>query len=342
MSSDAEPDQHSSVDGWLRRAELLADLGRYDDAVTELGQAVAVEPGNPAVLGLLAQVQLAAGRPEQALTAADAALAAGPDDLAALAVRGLALADLRRFGEAAATADRILALGPNDGYAQRTGAAILAEARNGQPALNAAWRAVELAPEEPRAHLVLGLVALRLGLHDLAEKAYREALRLDPELAEAQHNIGVVRLEQRRYQEAMEHLTLAAALRPAEGLAAGAIGASLRRPVLICASYAAVCGLLVAVLAAGAPTAGRVAAVLGAVVGALLLWRYAAQVPPETRKVLPGVLRTDRGLALSAYATAATPVLLLLHALLGGPWPLVATIAVAAFAEIAVLRRAFG
>lgn len=338
MSSDATSDQFAT-DGYLQRAQLLAELGRYDEAAAELGYAIALDPANATALTMLARVHLAADRPDEALTAADAAVAAAPAQVDPLVARGLALTDLRRFSEAAQIAGQILALGPDDAYAQRSGAAILAGARNGQPALNAAWRGVELAPEEPQAHLVLGLVSARLELFDLAERAYREALRLDPELAEARHDMGVIRLDQRRYAEALEHLAEAAAISPGRIDAGRTISAGLRRLVVHGAGYSLLATVLVAFLAAGNGIFSRLAAGLMALTGGLLVWRWAARIPNLTSTILPGLMRADRTLALAVYAVAAAPVLLLVYALIGTAWPLVLAITVTAVAELTVLSR---
>ncbi|MGI5213002.1 tetratricopeptide repeat protein [Plantactinospora sp. CA-290183] len=337
MSSDATSDQSSSAEGYVQRAELLAELGRYDEAAGELGFALALEPDNVAALVRMAMVRLAAGQPTEALTAADAAVAAAPGLVHPLVIRGHTLVDLREFRQAAAMADQILALGPEDAYAQRSAAAILAEARNGQPALNAAWRGVELAPEEPQAHLVLGLVAARMELFDLAERAYREALRLDPELAEARHDIGVLHLEQRRYSEALEHLAEAAALAPARVDSGRTIGMGLRQFVMYGAGYSIVAAVLVACMAAGSPGASRVWAALAAVTGGLLVWRIARRVPNLNRERLAQLMRVDPTLGYAVYAVAAAPCLILLYALVGSPWPLVLAIVASAVAELAVI-----
>ncbi|MET7748502.1 tetratricopeptide repeat protein [Micromonospora sp. NPDC005367] len=338
MSSDAASDQ-SATDGYLQRAKLLAELGRYDEAVAEVSYAVAIEPANPVGLTLLARLHLAAGRPAEALTAADTAIAAAPGTVAPLLARGMALADLQRYAEAARSADEILASGPDDAYAQRGGAAILAGSRNGQTALNAAWRAVELTPEEPESHLVLGLVAANMRLYDLAERAYREALRLDPQLAEARHDIGVIRLEQRRWSEALEHLAEAAAMNPGQIDSGRTISAGLRQLVLYGAGWSMITAVLVACLAPGSGGLSRVAAAFAALGGALVIWRFAARMPGLARTVLPGLLRSDRALALAVYAAFASPVLILLYAVVGTPWPLVLAIAVAAIAEVVPATR---
>ncbi|MEU8190154.1 tetratricopeptide repeat protein [Micromonospora carbonacea] len=337
MSSDATAEEY------LQRAQLLADLGRYDEAAGEVGLALAQEPANADALTTLARVHLAAGRPAEARAAAEAALAVAPDTAAALVARGLALVEQGEYAEAAGTAGRLLAAA-DDAYAQRSAAAILSGSRNGQPALNAAWRGVELAPEESQAHLVLALVAARLRLYDLAERAYREALRLDPELDRAGDEPGIVRLERRRYASALAELAEnvpAVQAAPAAPDSPRGVVDDLRRLVLYGAGWTLVGAVLVAVAAAGVSSSGpsRFLAVLVAVSGAVLGWLLAARVPGLTRTVLPGLLRSDRSLALAVYAVAAGPLLLLLYAVVGTPWPLVAAIAVAAVAELAVFSR---
>ncbi|MEV4627881.1 tetratricopeptide repeat protein [Micromonospora sp. NPDC049523] len=349
MSSDAAPEQHASADDYLQRADLMAELGRYDDAVAELGYAITLDQASVRAWTMLARVQLAAERPEDALAAADTAVAvstataavpgAAPDWAAPLVARGLALVDLRRFKEAAEVADDLLRRGPADAYAQRSAAAILADARNGQPALNAAWRGVELAPREAQAHLVLGMVAARLNLFDLAERAYREALELDPELAEARNDVGQSRLERRRYVWALEEVAATVAVTPVRTNSARSVGESLLRLVLYGAGYSIVAAVLVAFMATGSGAGSRLWAALLAIAGGVLLWRFASAVPGLVRTILPELLPRDRTLALAVYASLAAPALILLYALLGSPWPLVLAIAAASVAELAVLRR---
>ncbi|GGM30364.1 tetratricopeptide repeat protein [Micromonospora yangpuensis] len=349
MSSDPTSDE--SADGYLQRAQLLAELGRYDEAAAELGFAVTLDPGSAAALTMLARVRLAADQPAQARTVAEQAVAVAPGALAPLVVRALALIDLREFAEAARTADEILALGPDDAYAQRSAAAVLAGARNGQPALNAAWRGVELAVEEPQAHLVLGLVAARLGLFDLAERAYREALRLNPQLAEARYDVGVLRLEQRRYAEELEQLAEAAAPtvaaepagNPAMPVVAGnrrTISEGLRRLVLHGAGWSLIGTVLVACVAADNGGLSRLLALAAALGCGLVVWRYATRLPGLTSTVLPGLARSDRMVAVAVYAVAAAPVLILLYAVFGSPWPLVLSIVATAVAQLTVYGRA--
>lgn len=201
-------------DSYVQRAELLADLGRYEEAAAELANA---DRADVPAQTLLARIWLAAGAPKRALVAADAAVAAGPTEVPALVARGMALADLGRTDEAAQQAERILRAGRGNGYACTSAAAILAAVRNGQVALDAAWEGVRLSPDQPRAHLVLGVVAARLGLDEIAERAYQEALALDPKLSVAQSALGVARGEQHRYAAVLSRFSRSAARPDGQG-----------------------------------------------------------------------------------------------------------------------------
>lgn len=322
------PDSH------VQQAELLADLGRYEEAAAELAEAAADDV--PAQT-LLARVWLAAGSPKRALAAADAAVAAGPTDLPALIARGMALADLGRVDDAAAEAEQILRRGRGNGYACTSAAAILAGVRNGQVALDAAWEGVRLTPDQPRAHLVLGVVAAQLGLADVAERAYREALALDPRLSVAQAPLGVVRVEQHRYAAVLSRFAKpapttppAAEVRVDEDVTTGA----LRRYLQYGAGYALVAPLLVA-WAHAYGLAAPLVSVLLAGAGVVGMWRVWRRLPDETRLALPEVLRADRSLAIALWVVLCVPTLLLLFAMLVSPWPLILAVAAGAVALFA-------
>jgi hypothetical protein len=199
-------DPETTPEEYRQRALLLADLGRYDEAAGEIAAGLSTAPDEPNLLATLARIHLVARQPAEALVAAERAVAAAPATLGGLVVRAMALIDTQRYGEAARVAADILRRWPADAYAQRTGAALLSESRNGQEALNAAWNGVRVAPAEAEAHLVLAVVAARLRLFDLAQRAYAEALDLDPAIGDAQHDVGIVRFERRRWAQALEEL----------------------------------------------------------------------------------------------------------------------------------------
>ncbi|MFF5295485.1 hypothetical protein [Paractinoplanes globisporus] len=199
-------DPEITPEEYRQRALLLADLGRYDEAAGEIAAGLTAAPGEPSLLATLARIHLAAEQPTEALAAADRAVAAAPETLTGLVVQAMAMVDCRRYVDAARVSAEILRRWPADAYAQRTGAALLSESRNGQEALNAAWNGVRVAPAEAEAHLVLAVVAARLRLFDLAQRAYAEALDLEPAIGDAQSDVGIVRFERRRWAKALEDL----------------------------------------------------------------------------------------------------------------------------------------
>ena len=341
MSADA-----TELEGYLRRAELLAELGRYEDALTELTAAATLAATDPRVPELCARVRLAADQPEAALADAERLLTAAPDHLPALVVRGHALVDLERYAEAADTADRIIALAPTDPYALTSAAAIRSESRNGQPALDAVWQAVRLAPAEPLGHLVLALVAARLQLSELAERAYREALARDPQLADAVNEMGLGRWQRRRYARALAELVAVEvpaspdqpdlphelSPRPAgHGWAVPLIGYGALVPILG--------ALAVALLAVGSDLLGRLAALVvagGAVATvAVLAHRMGISLP----LALPALWRADRLLGAAVGAVLASPLGLVGYALLGAPALVIVAMGLAVAAELLLIFR---
>ncbi|MEU4691698.1 hypothetical protein [Actinoplanes sp. NPDC023714] len=357
MEPETTPEEHR------QRALLLADLGRYDEAAEEIAAGLSSAPQEAALLATLATIHLAADQPAEALAAADRAAASTPTALGALVVRAMALTDSRRFGDAARIAEGILAEWPEDAYAQRTGAALLSEARNGQEALNAAWNGVRVAPTEAEAHLVLAVVAARLRLFDLAQRAYGEALELDATIGDAAGEVGIVRFERRRWARALEDLAEMASLGvPPEqsaqedrnpemsemlgtpekprglvlDLSAESAGA-VRGTVLYAAGGTLVAAVLTAAMTLVSSGISRVwSGMIGVlIVGAVVFW-FSSRLPERGGAVLARLRSADRKLAAAVYLTFAAPVFLLLYTVVGGLVPLVTAMVLAAAAELLV------
>jgi len=74
--------------------------------------------------------------------------------------------------------------------------------------------AVRLLPRNPQAWNHLGLAYHGAGQFDQAQRAYRQALQLDFNLAPARYNLGLLALEQNDAAAALEHLTSYTAFQP--------------------------------------------------------------------------------------------------------------------------------
>ncbi|MEU4559825.1 hypothetical protein AB0F72_15690 [Actinoplanes sp. NPDC023936] len=361
MSAPIEPE--TTPEEHRQRALLLADLGRYDEAAEEIAAGLSSAPKESALLATLATIHLAAEQPVEALAAADRAVSATPPALPALVVRAMALTDCRRFSDAAQVAEGILRDWPEDAYAQRTGAALLSEARNGQEALNAAWNGVRVAPTEAEAHLVLAVVAARLRLFDLAQRAYAEALELDGTVGDAASEVGIVRFERRRWARALEDLAEEASLgvppeasMPGEEAYPSKLVSEVARParpvldvseesadaVRQTVQYAAGGTLVAAVLTAAMTLVSsgisRVwSGMVGVLIfGAVVLW-FRGRLPEPGGVVLARLRSANRKLAVAVYLSFAAPLFLLLYTVIGGLPALVIAMVLAAAAELLVI-----
>ncbi|MFC8915727.1 tetratricopeptide repeat protein [Streptomyces sp. NPDC047821] len=188
----------------LRRAEALYDLERYEQAAALTARHLAQHPDDAPALALLARCRRHLGDRAEALRLADEALRADPGLPSAWFLR----ADLLAHGPAggpqwAAAEDaarRGLALVPHHWSGYHVLGTILARsddpARRGE-AYALALRSVELGPEEDATHFLLGLTAYQLKDYRTAERAYENALRLNPQSSEAHNNLSLLHLRRR-------------------------------------------------------------------------------------------------------------------------------------------------
>ena len=81
-----------------------------------------------------------------------------------------------------------------------------------------AKRVLSRASEEPDANNLLGLAFLKSGDTGSAETAFRDALNLQPDLSEANNNLGTLLASLREYAEAAWYLGKAVSSSPANAL----------------------------------------------------------------------------------------------------------------------------
>lgn len=152
----------------------LFHLGRYEEAVEALEQAVSLQPGAVPIgaVNLLAEALSRLQRNEEAIEWYRRWLQIDPEYAPAHAGIGYAFLRLKRYTEA----------------------------------VESLARAVSLQPESPTAadlHVAMGRAFLALGRTDAAVENMERALTIDPRNAMALDSLALLRFRQRHYEEAL-------------------------------------------------------------------------------------------------------------------------------------------
>jgi predicted Zn-dependent protease len=189
-----------------QRGTQLMAAGRYAEAVPVYRRLLASIPGNPGLLLNLGMALHLAGQDREALPQLEAALRREPDSLPASLFLGAARLRLGRAEAAVAPLQKAVALQPENREARALLVdALLALERHAEaePHLR---RLSRMAPSDPETWLALGKT---YGV--LAERAFEELRRLDPDSSFAFALAGEARLEQGRstaafqlYRQALE------------------------------------------------------------------------------------------------------------------------------------------
>lgn len=179
---------NQALDAALRRAAVLAKLGRIDDARAQLQQMrIQFPPLGPRLRSAEAEMLLEAGKTNEALATYTDALRDAPDDADFLYGRSLVYEKLNRQKESEADLRAILAKNPDDARALNALGYLLVV--NSPDRLKEAQKligkAMQIEPEDAAIIDSMGWVSYKLGqkedARDLLKKAYER--NQDPEIA---------------------------------------------------------------------------------------------------------------------------------------------------------------
>ncbi|WP_380161618.1 tetratricopeptide repeat protein [Kineococcus sp. R86509] len=183
----------------LRRAEALADAGRWDQSLRAVHDVLASDPHHGEALRLAAMAELQLDRPEAAAQAATAAIAAEPQHEHGHRLLSVALQRLGHHDAALQAARDGVRANPHHPYALAQLATVLSDRRSTRrEAVTTAERAVAAGPGMAHPLFVLGLALQQRGRRGRARRAYAAALELDPQHPEALNNLGVIALNSHR------------------------------------------------------------------------------------------------------------------------------------------------
>lgn len=211
---DASQQQPDDPAAHAALAEVLLDLSRTEEAVTQAQQAVALAPAEGAYRGVLGYALLQAGRPAEASAEFSLASEAQPDN--ARWQIGMALVALgqRDAGPAVALLQRAGQLSPDDPLPQAyLAAAYLRTGDLGQAAVSAS-EAVRLGPEHYLSNTYLAYVRLAQGKTNEAVLAASKAVQAAPQSALAHKARGTAHLFSGDFAGARQDLERALELNP--------------------------------------------------------------------------------------------------------------------------------
>ncbi len=177
----------------MQQGQALVNQGKFADGVTRLQEALKLQPNNPTIQNLMGRAELAAGDPAKALVCFNKALALAPSYSDARNNRGSTYVYLGQLS--LAEADFLTVLGDTT-FANRAGVYFnLGSLYYGRGNMAAAQENLRKAatPAGPvEAYVLLGRVEEQMGHQELAENAYREAMRRAPERADVPLALGVM------------------------------------------------------------------------------------------------------------------------------------------------------
>jgi tetratricopeptide (TPR) repeat protein len=191
------PTSAEGLDATSLRAELLMSLGLPETARAVVEQAAALAPGAPRWMALQASTAGATGRREVEAQRRLAFAAARHDDLG---IRRLLIADALSRGAEAEVLEHLeiyRRLGADSVSALLTVAEVYDALADEAEMMGAYRAAIDLAPDEADARVAYGRALLRAGQRDGAQEVLRQAVALRPQDADTRELLETIQPEQR-------------------------------------------------------------------------------------------------------------------------------------------------
>ncbi len=162
---------------YLYLGSFYEELERYDEALAAFNQGLAVDGNNARLYFRIGVIQDKSGHRDAAIESMKQVLRIQPDDAEALNYLGYTYADMGiHLDEAQKLIQRALTLKPNDGYITDSMAWVHYKQGRYDEALKWVLKAVQLVPDDPAILEHLGDIYLQLGNKEKALKYYRRSL----------------------------------------------------------------------------------------------------------------------------------------------------------------------
>jgi Flp pilus assembly protein TadD len=194
----------SSTAQLVRLAELQINLGNARGAIEPLRRVLKEDPGHALAHAYLGMCLQEAGQPAAARTSIATALALAPEYGFVSYAAGFVALLQKKLRAAEEHLDRARRLMPSHAETYRLLALVYGRTKRSQKVLPTLQEGLSHNPANVRLITEIGTHWLNTGRPADAEAQAREALRMDPECAEAQVLMGYVRLQQRNRDDARE------------------------------------------------------------------------------------------------------------------------------------------
>ena len=194
------------------KAAMLLSIGRVDEALPAIDQALSLNPKDGTALALRSIMTLVRNDKDGALSLAQEAAAIEPRS----AVPHIALSYVRQarfeLDEALATLNEAVRLAPEDALVHARLAELELSRGNLDRALTSAERAAELSPQLSRTQTVLGFAYLTQIKTKEAKAAFQEAIRLDSADPLARLGLGLALIREGEVKDGTRELETAVSL----------------------------------------------------------------------------------------------------------------------------------
>ncbi len=160
------------------RGASYLELERYDDALSDLDEAIAMKSDIAGFYVNRAEAHYGLDQHRQAIADMDQAIALDPDDPQSYFQRGLSYSRLEQYAAAVADYDRSIALDPAFVFAYQRRGMARHDLRQYRNAIEDFDRAIDLDPTDPESYQFRGYARCRLGQGSLAHDDWLQADRV--------------------------------------------------------------------------------------------------------------------------------------------------------------------
>jgi tetratricopeptide (TPR) repeat protein len=199
-----------------RQAEVYLAEGRLDEAVAACELALKIEPNLSTACHTLGKVMQVRGEIEQAKQWYERAIEHNPNLPEVYANLGSLYSQGKQWSKAIANCEKAISLAPKFAAAYRQLARIWTQLEKREEAADWWYQAFNIEPNWATAdeHVTLGNSFVELGKFDRAIECYSRAIKLNPKLATAYHNLGEMLVGEKRWDEAIANYRQAIAINP--------------------------------------------------------------------------------------------------------------------------------